>query len=261
MNFFKIIVNFFKKIGDIKNGISAGVKAVLNSAESFKKVSKMMMDEMFETNVSKEDAIPTKKELVVITPGKEDEYMNTISNLYKSDFIGEFRKISFALASLADLPLSDNSKAAIEIKIRDFEFKNKDYKEKIDDIISTLKDKQTKYLIKVDRNNGDVVIKNALNRNKGSKWGSHEIVDLLNSSNCTRMVSTLSQSIKKIQSKTTNISLPLQNLFKRLSSSFNITISHTNKLFSECFSYIKAFLSTENINTRLSKMAIFFFKK
>lgn len=259
INFFKIVINFFKRLVNFKSDLKKESEEVLKDKKILDKISEEIINKVSNNSKSEEDVIPKKSDLVVIIPGKEEEYLNILSTLYKNEFIGEFRKISFSLNTLAELPFYDKSQELIIDKIKDFEFKNQDYKDKINTIVTTLKDKKEKLLIKVDKENGNDVIKNALNRNKVQKWGSNEILKLMDSNNLNRMLSSLNQSIRKIKSKSDTISAKLQSSFRGLTTVLNTTISFTNKLFSECFSYIKAFLSTENINTKLSKMAIMMF--
>lgn len=256
VNFFKIVINFFKRLINYKKDLKQDSENILKDENKLKEYSDTVINKVLNKTESKEDSSENIiNNIIIIAPGKEDGYLKTISDLYKNDFIGEFRKISFIINSIADLSFdNDKHQNIINEKIEDFESKNQDYKKKIVDIIKTLKSKKSEYLITIDKNNGNDVIKNALKRNKMTNWGSNDILTLMDSSNSNRLILQLTQTIKKIKSKP--VSESMYQSFKKLSINLNMIISFTNKMFSESFSYIKAYLTTENINSKLSKMVI-----
>ena len=70
--------------------------------------------------------------------------------------------------------------------------------------------------------------------------------------NMVNMTKIFRKRIKNKSDTYENVSI----INKKKSSSLHATISITNKMFSECFSYIRAYMESENINYKLSHLAL-----
>lgn len=258
-NFLKMIIVFFKRVFSRKSIISDQLKDVKITKDDVDSVYDKI-DHLFSTESSTgiEDSslILSRPPIHLINPGKEEQYLKVLSDAFRGSFIGEFRKVSFALNSISDFPLSDRNEDSFIDKIDDVESKCKEYKEKIRNILIDLELSKNGNIITLSRSNGKEVINNAVERSKSNKDHSKDVVSLFNPSNCNRMINDLTLSVKRIQTKSANVSESIQHAFKRIGTFTSATIAMTNRFFSAAFDYIKGFMMSENINLKLAEMAL-----
>lgn len=270
VKFFKVVVNFFKRIFNVKNDIKKDCNEILKDKEKFDDISSNIMDKIINDDITPDEdvlnstesnSINNKYDITIIIPGKEEEYIKILHNNFKKDFLIEFKKISFYINNFTDIMITDRSHDNIVVKINEFEAKHNEYKKKMNELIEKFKENKVKYIIQVDKNNGRNVIKNALYRNTIGKNNSNDILKAVDNNNCNRMLNSLIRTIKKVQSKTNNTDTKYQSTVKKLSILMNNIVSLTNKLFSEVFSYVRMYMITENINTKIAKFAVDMFRK
>jgi len=256
-NFFKSAISFLKKLSESSND---------NKDIKHDDINSVMNDQVFKDRVStiingknntSTEFINDEKNngLVVILPGKEGQFINTLAFKYKANFIPEFRKILFSINSVSSSDINPRTYLFVRGKITDLKDKADQYKDKTLNIVKDLGENKVKYLTVITSDTGKDFIEYALRRTGGMKWTEQDIMKSLEPKNCTRMLNDLIGSIETLKHKTETKMSEWDLEVKHIMRSLNVTIAATSSVFSECFKNIKIYIVSEHTLSRITRLA------